>query len=625
MTDRVTTYAGQIPLETDILRAGKFAMMGIAKLAAAMLGTATVVNGLACVPTGPASLTVNINPGEIYSLVNVDSTAHSSVAADTAHQIMKQGILLDVLNLSCPAPGTGGQSINYLIQATYQDSDVDLVALPYYNASNPTQAWSGPNNSGTAQAATRKGIITISAKAGTAATTGSQVTPAADAGYTGLWVVTVANGQTQITAPNIVQASNAPILPTDLLHAIQQSALVTASDTGTANAYSVSYSPPITALKDGMVLWFKAANANTGASTLNVNGLGAQPLVGGAHSALQGGEIIANGKCQVVWNATLSSFVLIECTGGALQVAPATQSQHAVQLGQTRPSFRNRLINGCFQVDQRNGGAAQTIVAGAALAYTVDRWYAYCTGTNVTGQRVAGSSASQFRYQFTGAASVTGIGLGQRIDTLNSYDLNGTTATLSVDLANSLLTTVTWTAYYANTADSFGTLASPTRTQIATGTFTVNSTVTRYSTQIAIPATDTTGIEVVFSVGAQTSGTWSIGNVQLEPGGVATSFERPDFSTVINRCLRYCYQTSYTVGGGQSYSGQIIYTSQPFPTIMRVSPTITAIGSVSTSGAANGGPTITANTFNSVLAMSAFNALNTNGAATGTTRFDSEL
>ncbi|MCP3025217.1 hypothetical protein [Cupriavidus basilensis] len=167
------------------------------------------------------------------------------------------------------------------------------------------------------------------AKAGVSATTGAQVTPAPDAGYTGLWVVTVANGQTTITSANIAQATNAPILPADLLHAVQQSGLITAVDTGAANACAVSYTPAITALTDGMVLWFKAKTANTGASTLNVNGLGAQPLIGGAHSALQGGEMVANGKASAIWRADISSFVLLECTGGALQVAPGTQSNHA--------------------------------------------------------------------------------------------------------------------------------------------------------------------------------------------------------------------------------------------------------------------------------------------------------
>ena len=48
--------------------------------------------------------------------------------------------------------------------------------------------------------------------------------------------------------------------------------------------------------------------------------------------------------------------------------------------------FKNRIINGAMTTDQRNAGASQTFTAGAALAYSVDRWYGYCTGANVTGQ-----------------------------------------------------------------------------------------------------------------------------------------------------------------------------------------------------------------------------------------------
>jgi hypothetical protein len=362
MTDRVIVYAGSIPLETDVLRSNKFAMVGIAKLAAAMLGTSTIVNGLACVPTGPASLTVNVNPGEIYSLVSMDATAYSSVAADTTHQIMKSGILLDAVNLSCPAPGTVGQSINYLVQVIYQDSDTDLTALPYYNAANPTQAWSGPNNSGTPQATTRKGIITMSAKAGAAAATGSQTTPAPDAGYTGLWVVTVANGQTQILAGNIAQYAGAPILPSSLLASIQNGNLSYAVATGTANAHVAAFTPAITQRVDGMLLRYKAPAANTGALTLN-DGLGAVAVVGAAHAALQGGETITNGDALVMWNSSIGggSYILIECTGGALQIPPATASQHAVQLGQ---------VSGV--VGTARNLAAYLAAASASATFTAD-------------------------------------------------------------------------------------------------------------------------------------------------------------------------------------------------------------------------------------------------------------
>ena len=209
---------------------------------------------------------------------------------------------------------------------------------------------------------------------------------------------------------------------------------------------------------------------------------------------------------------------------------------------------RNRIINGNMAADQRNAGAAQTITAAAALAYTVDRFYAYCTGANVTGQQVAGATANQYRYRFTGAASVTAIGFAQRIEAINSADLAGTTATLSVDLANSLLTTVTWTAYYANTTDTFGTLASPTVTSIATGTFTVTSTVSRYNAQISIPSAATTGLQIVLSVGAQTSGTWTIGSVQLEVGTKATTYEMQIYSDQLAQCCRYFLWVPFSEG-----------------------------------------------------------------------------
>ncbi|WP_433867115.1 hypothetical protein [Ralstonia wenshanensis] len=375
MSDRVIVWAGQIPLETDVLRTNKFAMIGLAKLTAAMLGTGTIVNGLSCVPTSPASLSVSVNPGEIYSLVNVDGTAYSSVAADTAHSIMKQGILMDAATLNCPAPGTAGQSINYLIEAQYQDVDGDNTVLPYYNASNPSQAWSGPNNSNSPQSTTRKGIVSLVAKAGTAAPTGTQATPAPDSGYIGLWVVTVANGQTTITTGNITQAANAPFLPSDLLHAVQNSSLVVGTDTGSTNTCVVSYTPAVAALIDGMVLWFKAKAANTGAVTLNVNGLGAQSVVGGAHNALQGGEIIANGKCQVVWNATLNAFVLIECTGAALQVAPATKSQHAPQMAQVA-GVVGHMRN--LQMSVTAASATATLTADEIIVETALGGIRYC-------------------------------------------------------------------------------------------------------------------------------------------------------------------------------------------------------------------------------------------------------
>ena len=235
----------------------------------------------------------------------------------------------------------------------------------------------------------------------------------------------------------------------------------------------------------------------------------------------------------------------------------------------------NRLINGDFRIAQRATSGiitAGTAVPTSSAGYQVaDRWFAYSVGGNPTVAQIAGTGNVQNRYQITGAAGVTSIGIGQRIERNNSYDLAGTTCTLSIDIANSLLTSVTWTAYYANTADTFGTIAVPTKTQISTGSFTVTSTVTNYKATISVPVAATTGIEVIFSVGAQTSGTWTIGTARLDQGSVKSNFEYRDYGGELLLCQRYCFAT---FGGysAQAASGSTVFTQILFQEMMRGIP-----------------------------------------------------
>ncbi len=266
----------------------------------------------------------------------------------------------------------------------------------------------------------------------------------------------------------------------------------------------------------------------------------------------------------------------------------AASNPSAPSFSYSTSPYRNVVINGHMLADQRNAGAAQTFTAAAALAYCVDRWYGYCTGANVTGQQITASDGTK-RYRFTGAASNTAIGFAQRIEAANSVHLAGNVCTLSVKLANSLLTTVNWAAYYANSADSFGTLASPTRTAIASGSFTVTSAEATYSAQISVPAAATTGIEIVFTVGAQISGTWQIGDVMLERGAIpngAIVFERPETGENLRRCQRYYYKSVSAATSGYNNAGATVYADAKFPCDMRAVPTMT-LSSFSNSNASN--------------------------------------
>lgn len=340
--DRSIVYSQEQGRSTDFLFAQRSSMIGLSKLAESLLGTGTFVAGLAVSPTSPASLSVSVSAGQIYELANIDSTAYGVLTADTTHQILKQGVLLDAVTLACAAPLTNGYSINYLIEAAFSETDTNNVVLPYFNSANPSQPLSGQNNSGAAQATERQGQVTLVAKAGAAATTGTQTTPAADAGYVGLYVVTVAYGQTTITSSNITQVAGAPIL-SNILTMMQTGSTAFASDTGTAaNTYALYLSPAPAALVPGMTVGIESIlHTNNGASTLNVNGFGALPIQSAGGVALQGNELVSTYGALFRLNHAGTAWVLLQTTGGSLPVVAGSKSEHAPNLGQFIGSFAN--------------------------------------------------------------------------------------------------------------------------------------------------------------------------------------------------------------------------------------------------------------------------------------------
>lgn len=209
--DRNLVYPGSIPLDYDLLQVNRNAMVALGALAQAVLGSNTVAEGLACGPTAPASLGVSVGPGAIAQLSVVDSLAYGSLPAVT-DPLVKMGINLTATTIALAAPGTAGQSINYLIQAALQETDANPVVLPYYNAADPALPYSGPANSGVAQHTQRVQRVQLQLKAGAPAVTGTQATPPVDNGWAGLYVVSVAHGQVSVSAGNIAVHPAAPFI-----------------------------------------------------------------------------------------------------------------------------------------------------------------------------------------------------------------------------------------------------------------------------------------------------------------------------------------------------------------------------------------------------------------------------
>jgi hypothetical protein len=164
-----------------------------------------------------------------------------------------------------------------------------------------------------------------------AATTGTQVTPAPDVGFTALWAITVANSQSTVTSGNIAMVSGAPFITESLtqkisqttadaryaqISAVQTDALDFALDTGSTNALIAALNPAVSTLTQGMSIVLTVAHSNNGPSTLNLlsyNGATWNLMSVSANQShvYTGGTSTGSANAHVVSSVTPSGFSLI--------------------------------------------------------------------------------------------------------------------------------------------------------------------------------------------------------------------------------------------------------------------------------------------------------------------------
>jgi len=251
----------------------------------------------------------------------------------------------------------------------------------------------------------------------------------------------------------------------------------------------------------------------------------------------------------------LYDYVASLLGNGTATIANETEKKIAREnLGVGNFGFKNRLINPEFSIDQRSSGSASTITAGAAIKYIVDRWYATCSGANITAQQVAGISDNQYSLRLTGASSNSAIMIGQRIESVNCYDLKNKDVTVSLNAKSTSARTLTWTAYYADVADVF-----IAKTSIATGTIDVTTSVEKFTFIFNAGSNAGNGIAIEFTGGALLAGsTIDFDSAQLERSAIATEFEKRSTQNELMLCQRY-YEympiTSYRMCG--TAAGQI--------------------------------------------------------------------
>lgn len=104
-------------------------------------------------------------------------------------------------------------------------------------------------------------------------------------------------------------ATNASNLTSHLADNVQHPSYVVT--TGTANAYVVTLNPIPTSYVDGMGLCVKINVLNTGASTINVNGLGIVAIKDSSGNALVGNKLLLNSQYEIRYESVSGCFKML--------------------------------------------------------------------------------------------------------------------------------------------------------------------------------------------------------------------------------------------------------------------------------------------------------------------------
>ena len=277
---------------------------------------------------------------------------------------------------------------------------------------------------------------------------------------------------------------------------------------------------------------------------------------------------------------------------------------------------RNRIINGDMRIDQRNAGASVT--PGASVTYTLDRWGVSedTDGAATVIQDSSAPSGFSKSLKFTtttadGSLSAAQFAtIVQYIEGQNVEDLAwGTASAKSVTLSFWVRSSLTGTFGGAVTNSAFNRSYPFTYSISSADTWEYKSVVIPGDTSGTWLVTNGVGIRVQLGLGvgstySGTAGAWAgsqfisatgavsiigtlnatfyLTGVQLEPGTVATPFERRSFGQELALCQRYTYaavadgalNSFMPLGIGRWYSGTDAQIAIQHPVEMRTAPTL---------------------------------------------------
>ncbi len=111
---------------------------------------------------------------------------------------------------------------------------------------------------------------------------------------------------------------------------VQDNSLIYSTDSGTANSYIISVSPPVTSYVTGQIFIFMPSNSNTGASTVDVNSVGATTIVTEYGSALPANAIVANQIAIIIYDGTNFALVSYVNTAALAAVSAVTSAANKI-------------------------------------------------------------------------------------------------------------------------------------------------------------------------------------------------------------------------------------------------------------------------------------------------------
>jgi len=266
---------------------------------------------------------------------------------------------------------------------------------------------------------------------------------------------------------------------------------------------------------------------------------------------------------------------------GTLAADSVTAAKIPAALENTFVSGRkNLIINGAMQVAQRG----TSFTATGSDTDIVDRFFARANTTNINVAQQSNTISlisSKYMIQFTGAASNTGLYLGQRIEAKNTAHLEDKSITISFYIKNDSGATINpnLNIYRPTTTDDTFSALTQLQSSVNTGDIT-NGTEVRVSHTYDLTGDDLSkGVQVWVQLSsAFTSGTINITGVQLELGSTATDFEHRSYGEELALCQRYYYQDirgiAQEVGVAWYYTSNHVSWIVNFPVPMRAQPTM---------------------------------------------------